>query len=120
MEPSSVPTSNSNQRSNSNNRSNQEDLRSRSGATPAFNAHADRTLMQRFRDCEHSKIPSMVEGHNVQIPKIGNAEVCLAWALKGECSSTCKRKNQHVRYNQPVVDKIHQLMTDCGVPAVQQ
>ena len=86
-----------------------------SGAAPAFNAYADRLLMSRFAESGHSNITAMTRGHDVEFPKHGGKDVCLMWALKGECSSGCKRKANHVRYPRVVNDKIHQLMTTCGV-----
>ena len=87
---------------------------------PAFNAHADRSLLQRFRDSNHSTISSMMSGQSLDIiPKHNGNPVCLTWALKGECSHGCRRANQHVRYNRSTVQAIHALMDTCGVAAVQ-
>ena len=96
------------------------DLRSRSGSAPAFNPHADRSLMKRWRDCEHSSISAMMDGKNVTVPKHAGENVCLVWALKGECSENCKRKKQHVRYSANTVKAIGQLLTKCGVPDPSQ
>jgi hypothetical protein len=62
-----------------------------------FNPHADRAVLKRFRESEFSNISNMMEGKDVTIPKHSNKDVCLVWALKGECSAGCKRKSQHVR-----------------------
>ena len=94
--------------------------RERSGAVATFNAYADQRLMQRFRDSGHRQISSMTEGHNVTIPKHAGKDVCLVWALKGECSATCKRKGQHVRYSRNTIRDIHTLMTECGVANPQE
>jgi hypothetical protein len=61
-----------------------------------------------------------MEGHSPTIPKHNSKPVCLAWALKGECSATCKRKEQHVRYSQAVCSKVHALLDDCGVENPQE
>ena len=87
---------------------------------PAFNAHADRTLLQRFRDSSHSTISLMMSGQSLDIiPKHNGNPVCLTWALKGKCSHGCRRANQHVRCNRSTIQAIHALMDTCGVAAVQ-
>ena len=87
---------------------------------PAFNTHADRSLLQRFRDSNHSTISSMMSGQSLDIiPKLNGNPVCLTWALKGECSHGCRRANQHVRCNCSTNQAIHALMDTCSVAAVQ-
>ena len=99
---------------------NRPSARSQAGAVATFNAHADDELMRRFRDSEFRTIGSMLTGHEDQIPKHGGQEVCLAWALKGQCSATCRRNRMHVRYPRGVVTKIHDLLTTCGVANAQE
>jgi hypothetical protein len=60
----------------------------------------------------------MIRNHSVTVPKIAGKEICLAWALRGSCSSNCKRKDQHKQYSRDVVSKIHALMDTCGVTGV--
>ena len=57
----------------------------------------------------------MTSGHESAIPKHGGKEVCLAWALKGACSATCRRKDMHVEYPPSVMTKLHAFLTTCGV-----
>ena len=90
------------------------------GVVPKFNAHADSALLRRFRDSGHSTIPAMLEGHDAQVPKHQGQDVCLVWALKGECNPrNCKRKANHVRYPRAVVNAIHGLMDKCEVANTQ-
>ena len=96
-----------------------ETSRERAGAVPTFNTNVDRTLLKRFRDSGHTTISSLMQGHEVAIPKHRGSEVCLTWALKGECGPTCKQAANHVRYPQPVVNEIGQLLTTCGVANAQ-
>ena len=91
----------------------------RGGTAPAFNAHADQGLMTRFRDSGHSTINAMMAGHSADIPKHNGQQVCLTWALKGECSQGCRRAGQHLRYGRATVQAIHALMDTCGVAAGQ-
>ena len=98
----------------------QQGPRERSGSVATFNIHANQRLLQRFRDSGHRTINSMAEGHEVEIPKHGGKPVCLVWALKGECSATCKRKSQHVRYSRNALRDIHTLLTTCGVANPQE
>ena len=76
--------------------------------------------MTRFRDSNHSTISGLMEGHDVTIPKHAGKPVCLTWALKGECSSTCRRASAHVHYSRDTNRAIHQLLTDCGVEDPQR
>ena len=76
-------------------------------------------MLTRFRESEFTNISSMMEGKDVTIPKHAGKDVCLVWALKGECSAGCKRKAQHVRYSQAANRSISELLTKCGVPAAQ-
>ena len=94
--------------------------RSQVGAAPTFNQNPDARLLHRFSESGHSTISSMMNGHEVAIPKIGGKPVCLVWALKGECSSSCKRKAQHKTYPRTVVNDIHGLMDTCGVANPQE
>ncbi len=94
--------------------------RQQENATAVFNSRADRGLLRRFRDSGHANITAMMNGHEVQIPKHAGNEVCLTWALKGECSAACRRKNQHVAYSQATNRAIGALLTTCGVPELQE
>jgi hypothetical protein len=93
--------------------------RQQAASTAVFNPHADRAVLKRFRESEFSNISNMMEGKDVTIPKHSNKDVCLVWALKGECSAGCKRKTQHVRYSQATNRAISELLTKCGVPETQ-
>ena len=75
--------------------------------------------MSRFRDSGHSTINSMMSGHSADIPKHNGQQVCLTWALKGECSQGCRRANQHARYSRTTIQAIHSMMDACGVAAAQ-
>ena len=92
-----------------------QSLRQRAGLVTHFNAHADRALLTRFRDSGHTSIAQMMEGHDCTVPHHGEAEVCLAWALKGQCSQSCRRAAQHVRYGAATIHNLHQLLTDYRV-----
>ncbi len=72
--------------------------------------------MTRFKEYGRAAISAMMQGHDVAIPKHKGKAVCLVWALKGECSATCKRKDLHIRYPGDTTAKIHDLLTTCGVP----
>ena len=73
--------------------------------------------MRRFENSTFPSITALMEGHEVEIPKLGGKEICLVWALKGKCSRTCKRKGMHKIYPRSVVTQIHSLMDACGVVA---
>ena len=88
--------------------------------TSTFNAHADRRLLQRFRDSEFTSISAMLEGNDPEVPKHNEKPVCLTWALKGQCNGSCKRRENHVRYGRTTVQAIHQLLDQCNVPNPQQ
>jgi len=94
--------------------------RQQSGSAPTFNTFADRTLLRRFRDSEFSTISAMMAGKEVTIPQHASKDVCLVWALKGECSGTCRRKAQHVRYSRGTTSELHSLLDDCGVANPQE
>ena len=87
---------------------------------PTFNTHADGDLVTRFRNSEYDNISDMMSGKDVTIPKHAGKEVCLTWALKGECASGCRRGDQHVTYSRATNQKLGAFLTDCGVPATQQ
>jgi hypothetical protein len=81
------------------------------------NRKADAQLVRRFTDTGHRTIKAMTGDRTLTIPKQGGKEICLTWALKGACNSNCRRKDAHVTYNRDTIAKLHQLMTDCGVPS---
>ena len=79
--------------------------------------HADADLLKRYRECPHGSITAMVAAgkDDLAVPNHAGKPVCLTWALKGSCSSTCKRKEQHVRYSRATVQNIHKYLDECGV-----
>ena len=80
------------------------------------NAYVDRHLMQRFAACSHTTINSLLGGRGTDIiPKYKNQPVCLTWALKGECTSGCRRRNQHVRYPRTFNQAIDNMLDVCGI-----
>jgi len=89
--------------------------REQSGAVAHVNAHADSRLLSRFAASGFPTMQKMMDGHEAQIPKHGGKDVCLVWALRGQCSTSCKRKDAHVRYPKGVVQKLHEFMDSCGV-----
>ena len=93
-------------------------LREQTGTAPRVNPSPDESLMNRFKECGHASIKSMIGNHSVAVPKVGGKEICLAWALRGTCSGNCKRKDQHKQYSRDTVAKVHALMDTCGVPGV--
>ena len=95
-------------------------VRGQVGAASTFNTHADRRLMKRYAESGHSTISSLMQGHDVTVPEHGGQAVCLTWALKGECSSGCRRKRQHVRYSRSTNQAIHAMLDSCGVANAQE
>jgi hypothetical protein len=93
--------------------------RQQAASNAVLNPHTDPAVLKRFRESEFTIISNMMEGKDVTIPKHSNKDVCLVWALKGECSAGCKRKAQHVRYSQATNRSISELLTKCGVPEIQ-
>jgi hypothetical protein len=88
-------------------------------STAVYNPHVVRAVLKRFRESEFSNISNMMEGKDVAIPQHSNKDVCLVWALTGECSAGCKRKAQHVRCSQATNRAISKLLTKGGVPETQ-
>ena len=106
-------------RRSANNPNRGEGSATRPRAGPTFNTHADRGLLRRFRDSGHATISDMMRGHSPTIPTHNGQEVCLAWALKGECTAACRRHGNHVRYGRNTNQEIHGLMDTCGVASSQ-
>jgi hypothetical protein len=79
------------------------------------NAKADQTLLTRFKDSGHPSIGALIGTHEVEIPKVQGQPICLTWALKGACSSGCKRKEQHKTYGRATNQLVHALLDACGV-----
>ena len=93
--------------------------RAASGAATTVNPRGDNRLLARFARSGHTSISTMMDGKDADIPSHRDKPVCLSWALKGKCSGTCKRKDQHVPYPQGVVTKLHELLDKCGVENTQ-
>jgi hypothetical protein len=89
--------------------------RTPASAATVVNAHVDRRLHNRYKDSGHLSITAMIGGRTLTFPQHAGKPVCMAWALKGSCSSSCKRAAQHVRYSQDTVRALHTFMDDCGV-----
>jgi hypothetical protein len=89
------------------------------GSTTSVNPNADRRLMQRYKDSGHASITAMVGGRSLEYPKHSNKPVCMAWAIKGACTTNCKRAAQHVRYSADTLKEVHKFMDDCGVAGSQ-
>ena len=45
-----------------------------------------------------TKISEMTSSSTEPIPKQGDKEICLKWALTGQCSNKCARSAAHLRY----------------------
>jgi hypothetical protein len=86
-----------------------------SGTASVTNANADRKLMNRYKSSGMNSITTMMGGRDLEFPKHNGSAVCMAWALKGSCSTNCKRSSQHVRYGQDTNKALHKFMDDCGV-----
>src|SRR5512137_726123 len=93
--------------------------RQQENATTTMNSNPDRGLIKRFKEGNFASISAMMEGKDVTISKHANKDVCLVWALKGECSAGCKQKALHVCYSQATNRAIGEMMTKCGVPEIQ-
>ena len=92
--------------------------RQRAVGTSSVNPHADSRLMQRFRDSEFTNVRSLQEAapSGTTVPQHRGQEVCLTWALKGECNETCRRAGCHCRYGRDTIAGLHRYMDACGVP----
>jgi hypothetical protein len=86
-----------------------------SGTASRVNPKADQALMNRYKNSGHSSIAALIGDHDVEIPKHQGQPICLTWALKGACSSGCKRKDQHKTYGRTTNQQIHAMMDACGV-----
>jgi hypothetical protein len=89
--------------------------RAASSSTTVVNAHAEKRLTDRYKASGHANITAMIGGKDVEIPKHAGKPVCMSWALKGSCSTGCKRADMHTRYGRPVNQELHNLMDKCGV-----
>ena len=92
-------------------------LREQSGTASRTNPSPDQALLTRYKDSGHASIRSLIGDHSVTPPKVNGQEICLMWALRGSCTSSCKRKAMHKTYSRDVNQKIHALLDTCGVAA---
>jgi hypothetical protein len=90
-------------------------MRQATGAGTVVNAHADKRLMERYKESGHATITALIGGRKLDFPTHGGKSVCMAWALKGSCSGNCKRAGQHVRYGAETKKALHKFLDDCGV-----
>ena len=90
-------------------------MRTASANSSVINANAEKRLLDRYKASGHANITAMLAGHDAEIPKHAGKAVCLSWALKGACSTGCKRADLHVRYGRAVTQELHALMDKCGV-----
>ena len=95
-------------------------IRDSSGSTPVLNANVDSALKNRFTSSDHTTISAMIGSNDVQVPKHKGSPVCLTWALRGRCTTGCRRKANHVTYSKGTNQKLHALMDACGVPNPQE
>ena len=109
----------SNSRSSGNRGGNAGRESTSTGTGSMVNSHVDSGLRTRFANHGSPSISAMTQGHDVTFPKQSGKEVCLTWALKGQCSRSCRRKEAHIRYNAETIRAIHTLMDECGVATVQ-
>jgi hypothetical protein len=90
-----------------------------SGTASVTNANVDRKLMNRYKASGMNSITTMMGGRDLEFPKHNGSPVCMAWALKGSCSTNCKRSAQHMRYSQDTNKALHKFMDECGVANAQ-
>ena len=73
-------------------------------------------IRDSFKAAGLSKISDMTSKTTEAVPKHGNKEVCLKWALTGQCSSKCARSGAHSNYTTETNKRIHEYMDACNVP----
>jgi hypothetical protein len=95
-------------------------MRNTESSVAVTNAHADSRLLARYRGSGHPSITALIGGRSLDYPKREGTPICMAWALKGACSTNCKRAHQHVRYSQAVIQATHKFLDDCGVVNPQE
>ena len=88
-------------------------------SAPAVNPHADPALLARYAACGHTSINAMMGGWQLLVPTNAGKLVCMMWALKGACNSTCHRQAAHMRYPCEVNQALSALMDACEVPNPQ-
>jgi hypothetical protein len=86
-----------------------------SGTALRVNPKPDQAILTRFKNSGHASIGALLQGHEVDVPKVQGSPICLTWALKGACSNGCKRKDQHKTYGRATNQAVHALMDTCGV-----
>jgi hypothetical protein len=89
--------------------------RAAGSAVRAVNLNVDHRLQDRFKQSGHPSITALLGGKTVDVPNHGGKPICLAWALKGQCSTNCKRAGQHVNYGRAINQQLHGILDDCGV-----
>ena len=89
--------------------------RARAGTVAVSYAKADSKLLKRFENSRFTSVTEMLNEGNGTAPKHNGEDVCLTWALKGSCTSKCKRSGSHVTYPASVNKKLHALLDGCGV-----
>ena len=75
--------------------------------------------MACYAACGHTSINAMVGGRQLTVPTNAGKPVCMMWALKGACNSTCCRRASHVRYPREVNQALGALLEACEVPNAQ-
>ena len=92
-------------------------IRDDAKVTPADNPNADTSHVQRFADSDFKTISAMIQAADPTpvLPEHNGKDVCLTWALKGRCTTGCKREDSHVRYSRSVNKEISDLLTHCEV-----
>ena len=87
------------------------------GGQQVTNLHPVEELKRRWTSCGRV-LQDLTSNNNIPRPRTddGSMELCLAYHLRGTCSSTCARRASHQRPLTPTeVQRIHEYLDAHGV-----
>ena len=87
--------------------------RALAGTIAVTYAKADSKLLKHFENSRFTSVTEMLNEGNGTAPKHNGEDVCLTWALKGSCTSKCKRSGSHVTYPASVKESVELLVDGC-------
>jgi hypothetical protein len=83
--------------------------------TGVDNLKPDLVLQKRYKDTGSPALSVTMASNADKIPKAGNHEMCLSWALQGKCHTNCPCKSNHRDIGINATSRLHNFLDLCNI-----
>ena len=92
-------------------------------ATTVINQNPNKDLLERYKKAGFTRIGELIAKRKAmpadtrpKMPYCPHGDVCLHWALRARCLSTCNRAASHIAHDNDTVGDVNRFLDALGVP----